>query len=162
MNRVNYEYLARLLEEEVEVLRRTAAFYQWLAGELEQARLPETAELLAGGARSQSELSRLTRLKRRFLKACGKESLRGLLTPEQPPRIRRLVSDKGREIQVLQRRIAYLGRSIELSLEALQQVNRRFNEFFRQLVPATIAYRGSGGMAESTRCYSGVSLNGVA
>ncbi len=159
---VDYDFLARLLEEEVEVLARTAGFYQRLAAALAHSRLPEIAELLAGGARSRAELSRLARLKRSFLEACGKDSLRALLAPDQSLKVRRLVSSRGREILALQQQIRTSGNAIVLSLEALQQVNRRFNDFFRQLSPATIAYQGSGGMADSTAFYSGVSLDGVA
>jgi len=159
---VDYELLARLLEEEVEVLARTVDFYQQLAVALEKAKLPETSALLAGGARSQSELSRLAHLKQSFLKACGKDSLRALLSQEQPLRVRRLVSAKGREILELQRRIRVAGESIQLSLEALQRVNQRFNDFFRQLSPATIAYRGGGEMTNSVVFFSGVALDGVA
>ncbi|NPA24781.1 MAG: hypothetical protein GXO34_03020 [Deltaproteobacteria bacterium] len=158
----HYPELAVLLEREVEVLSLVADFYQQLAGELSSGRLPETARFLAVGAHASDNLGQLAKQKKDLLRRLGVDSLRRLLENDRPMKVRRLVSTRGREIVALQRVIMANAKSIHHSLEALQMVNQRFNDFFLQLCPATIAYRERGNMTENAALYSGVELDGVA
>jgi len=158
----HYPELAVMLEREVEVLGLVADFYHQLSEELSCGRLPETARLLAVGAHACDGLRQLAEQKKKLLQKLGVASLRHLLGNDRPVKVRLLVSTRGREIVALQRVIMANARSIHHSLEALQRVNQRFNDFFLQLCPATIAYRERGNMTENAALYSGVALDGVA
>ncbi len=155
----HYDELARLLEKEEQVLEQVAAFYKELAESLETGQLPELAELFAGGARARDELQKITSAKKALLEEIKVETLRQLLGAKYPAKVRRLVSLKGAAIAALRRQIAASSTVITQSLEVLQVVNQRFCDFFQQLLPATICYRGQGAMADPGNRYSGVTLN---
>ncbi|MCK5679491.1 hypothetical protein KAI46_01615 [bacterium] len=155
----HYQELARLLEREVMVLRQVASFYQGLAESLKLGQLPALPELFAGGAQSSSDLKRISGEKREFLAEIKVDSLRELLASNYPAKIRRLVGLKGSAIAELYRKIEASGISIRQSLGALQVVNRRFCDFFQQLLPATISYHGKGEMTDHGSLYSGITFS---
>lgn len=158
----HYQGLTGLLEKEVVVLSQVADFYQELAESLDSGQLPALPELFAGGARSCDDLAKMAEEKRQLLAEIGVGSLHQLLTAERPAKIRRLVGLRGHEVTKLRRKIEESGRIIGQSLQVLQIVNQRFRDFFQQLCPAAISYRGEGDMADNSMSYSGVALDGLA
>ena len=158
----HYQGLTGLLEKEVVVLSQVADFYQELAESLDSGQLPALPELFAGGARSCDDLAKMAEEKRQLLAEIGVGSLHQLLTAERPAKIRRLVGLRGHEVTKLRRKIKESGRIIGQSLQVLQIVNQRFRDFFQQLCPAAISYRGEGDMADNSMSYSGVALDGLA
>ena len=157
----HYQGLTGLLEKEVVVLSQVADFYQELAESLDSGQLPALPELFAGGARSCDDLAKMAEEKRQLLAEIGVGSLHQLLTAERPAKIRRLVGLRGHEVTKLRRKIKESGRIIGQSLQVLQIVNQRFRDFFQQLCPAAISYRGEGDMADNSMSYSGVALDGL-
>ncbi len=155
----HYDDLVRLLEKEEQVLGQVAGFYRELADSLEAGQLPALDEVFAGGAQSCDNLRKISGVKKELLDRIKVNSLHQLLTADHPAKIRRLVGVKGAAIAGLRRQIEISGLSIKQSLEALQTVNQRFCDFFQQLLPAAISYRGQGGMAENGNLYSGITLD---
>lgn len=144
---IDYQRLARLMENELDALRQVAVFYEKLAADLKNGSLPEVVELLSGGARSLDVLQRIREEKKVFLEGLGLQALRGLLASDYPVAVRRLVGQKGSLMVGVLRRIEEAGKKIAAGLAAAQLINRRLLGFFEQLSPAVISYQGCGRMA---------------